>query len=143
MGPIQRSMIKVLICWAWEPDRDDLPKTLPNISFTPLPWTRQQSLPRGRTACPQAAPSVAVCQAPINVARDHEVSGSGIARSAGLSLLDQADAQFPVGDTVILSPRAGCWKTPVLFDERDVETEHGRAIEAPSDERDGQRLGST
>ncbi len=25
--------------------------------------------------------------------------------------------------------------------ERDVETDHGRAIETPSDERDGQRLG--
>ncbi len=44
------------------------------------------------------------------------------------------------------SPRAGCGKSAgkasllfVRFDERDVETEHGLAIEAPPDERGGNR----
>jgi len=31
----------------------------------------------------------------------------------------------------------------VRFDERDVETEHGEASEAPADERVGQRIGPT
>ena len=31
----------------------------------------------------------------------------------------------------------------VRFDEREVETEHGEAIEAPADERAGQRIGQT
>ena len=30
---------------------------------------------------------------------------------------------------------------PVRFDEREVETGHGAAIEAPADERAGPRLG--
>ena len=31
----------------------------------------------------------------------------------------------------------------VRFDERDLETEHGRASEAPAHERAGQRIGTT
>jgi hypothetical protein len=41
-----------------------------------------------------------------------------------------AVASNPVGE-----PDAG--NPPVRFDEREVETEHGRAIEAPADERAG------
>ena len=39
------------------------------------------------------------------------VSGDITARSAGPRLPYQADAQFPVGDIVNLSPRAGCGKS--------------------------------
>ncbi len=76
-----------------------------------LPWTGQQSLPRGGTPRAQEVPSVAVYQAQINVARDPTISGSGIARCAGLSSLNRADSQLSLGDPVILSPRAGCGKT--------------------------------
>jgi hypothetical protein len=55
--------------------------------------------------------SVVVCQAQSVVAGDHEVSEGIPARSAGPRLPYQADEQFPVGDTVNLSPRAGCGKS--------------------------------
>jgi hypothetical protein len=56
------------------------------------------------------AASVVVCQAQRGVAWDQEVSESLTARSAESRLPYQADAQFPVGDIVELSPRAGCLK---------------------------------
>ena len=47
----------------------------------------------------------------VVVAGDQAVSGGIPARSAGPRLPYQADAQFPVGDIVKLSPRAGCVKS--------------------------------
>ena len=38
---------------------------------------------------------------------------------------------------LVREPDAG--KPPVRFDEREVETEHGEAIEAPANERAGNR----
>jgi hypothetical protein len=40
-------------------------------------------------------------------------------------------------DSFLREPGAG--NPHVRFDERDVETEHGEAIEAPADERAGNR----
>jgi hypothetical protein len=47
-----------------------------------------------------------------------------------------------VGDIVTLfseSREPGAGNPHIQFDERDVETEHGEAIEAPADERAGNR----
>ena len=41
--------------------------------------------------------------------------------------------------TAVGEPDAG--NPHVRFDERDVETEHGKATEAPSDERGGKQIG--
>ena len=41
---------------------------------------------------------------------------------------------------LVRKPDAG--KPHVRFDERDVETEHGDAIEAPADERAGKQIGT-
>jgi hypothetical protein len=49
-----------------------------------------------------------VCQAQSVVAGDPTVSDGISARRAGPCPPCQADEQFPVGDTVTLSPRAGC-----------------------------------
>jgi hypothetical protein len=40
---------------------------------------------------------------------------------------------------LLREPDAG--KPPVRFDERDVETEYGQAIETPADERAGKQVG--
>jgi len=50
-----------------------------------------------------------------------EVSGSYPAQRVWTDLLDRADAQFFVGETVMFSTRAGCAKCACRFDERDVE----------------------
>ena len=42
-----------------------------------------------------------------------------------------------MGDTVSLLREPDAVTPPVRFDERDVETEHGPASEAPADERAG------
>jgi len=42
---------------------------------------------------------------------------------------------------LVREPDAG--KPPVRFDEREVETEHGGASEAPANERTGKPIGST
>lgn len=42
-------------------------------------------------------------------------------------------------ESLVREPDAG--KSHVGFDERDVETGHGEAIEAPADERAGKRIG--
>ena len=58
----------------------------------------------------------------------------------GLVELQAATAQLPVGETrdiLVREPDAG--NPPVRFDEREVETEHGWASEAPANERAGNR----
>jgi hypothetical protein len=44
-----------------------------------------------------------------------------------------------VGDTVTLLREPDAAAPYIRFDERDVETEHGPASEAPADERAGNR----
>jgi len=46
-----------------------------------------------------------------------------------------------MGDTVSLPREPDAVNPPVRFDERDVETEHGSASEAPANERAGKRIG--
>src|ERR1700730_14439948 len=70
----------------------------------------QQVLSGGGTPRLQTAASVVVCQAQRGVAGDQAVSGGIPARCAGSRLHYQADAYAPVGDTVTLSPGAGCLK---------------------------------
>ena len=77
----------------------------------------------------------------------HKVQGAGTTRypddllheEFGLVRLDNADCQPSVGDSVSLLREPDAGNPPVRFDERDVETEHGSASEAPADERAGNR----
>jgi len=49
------------------------------------------------------------------------------------------DCQPSMDENVSLFREPDAGKPPVRFDERDVETEHGLASEAPADERAGNR----
>ena len=49
------------------------------------------------------------------------------------------EARRVVGESVILVREPDAGNPPVRFDEREVETEHGEASEAPADERAGNR----
>src|SRR5258708_33349146 len=70
----------------------------------------QQGLSSGGSTRSQKAASMVVCQAQSVVAGAQTVSDGISARSAGPCPPYQADEQFPVGDIVNLSPRAGCLK---------------------------------
>ena len=80
---------------------------------------------------------MAVRQAPSDAAGNPTVPDDFLYEELGLVRLTERTASFPWATLVSLSPRAGCVNAPVRFDERDVETEHGPANEAPADERAG------
>jgi hypothetical protein len=82
-------------------------RTLKELARSYLALTRLSGGGKPRS---QEAASVVVCQAQTRVAGGQTVSGDIPARSAGPRLPYQADEQFPVGDIVNLSPRAGCLK---------------------------------
>ena len=54
-------------------------------------------------------------------------------------MLIARDTYLSVGESMSLVREPDAGEPPVRFDERDVETEHGEAIEAPTDERVGNR----
>ena len=68
---------------------------------------------------------------------DRIFSGHISSWSAGSRPAGSADAQPSVGESVSLLREPDAGSLHVRFDERDVETEHGTAIEAPADERAG------
>ena len=70
---------------------------------------------------------------------DRIFSGHISSWSAGSRPAGSADAQPSVGESVSLLREPDAGNLHVRFDERDVETEHGTAIEAPADERAGNR----
>jgi hypothetical protein len=59
-----------------------------------------------------------------------------------LSVCENEPVPPLVGVGVILAREPDAGKLPVRFDEREVETEHGAASEAPADERAGNRYAS-
>ena len=72
-------------------------------------------------------------------AGDQKYSDAYPARQAWSGPAYRADAQLFVGETVMFLREPDALIAPVRFDERDVETEHGRASEAPANERAGNR----
>jgi len=83
---------------------------------------------------------VAVRQAQAARAGNQAILDYRLASGAGSCRTHNSDKQLSVGETVnfLREPDAG--NPPVRFDERDVETEHGGAREAPANERAGQRI---
>jgi hypothetical protein len=77
-----------------------------------------------------------------SLARDAAVSGR-LDRPRGGSLLAGAGATWQASESGGMKPvgEPGAGKPHAGFDERDVETEQGAAIETPATERVGQRLG--
>jgi hypothetical protein len=69
-----------------------------------------QSLSGSGSTRPQEAASMAVRQTQGSRAGHPEISGSDPAHGVWAHLLDRADAQFFVGETVMFSTRAGCAK---------------------------------
>jgi hypothetical protein len=68
----------------------------------------QQRLPIGGATCRSAPSPVAVRQTQRAGRREHAVSGEGPASEPWPGSTCRANLQFSAGDSMILSPRAGC-----------------------------------